>query len=687
MIFERINNNICMKKLAIYLLLSFLLSIYAEAHIYYVSNTGNDRNSGLGKNVPLQTPGMAAKKVLPGDVILLRRGDIFRESVEITAKNIEIRAYGAEEDPLPVISGAVPITGFKPYRDGIYIAETDATPGYLFADNELMTIARYPNEGWLRTIYWEDKEVPRNATAEQLAEANSMIECPELTLHPLNADDFWVGANIRWRHHSWWFETRKVIDYTSDGKLYVDDRSFSVREARRDAPKGWGFYLDNKLELLDTPGEWYFDREQRRVYLYPPRGKDPNDMLIEGSVRSMGLSISDGVVQHVRFQHQQDIGLQIDGVSVVQYCEFEGIGRDAKVSERGAGGSALHAKRNVQKARISHCSFRNNYNIAIHWQQDPNDTTSSVIERNVVQNSGAVDGYGGSGSWHAVAILIATGRNVRVQYNQIDKSGYVGILFGTDDNYAEYNIIKNAMHTLNDGGAIYTNCSRSTIRYNIILNTRGGLESSGSWANISHGIWPEFLREYRETIIEYNTIVNSGGDGIFLPNNFDCIVRNNVCYDNDRYQFLMIGHEGRKQLNVKQNHLITGNVFYAAAPTQNTFYFDDRNDYGTFKDNYFCKPFSDQLIHEGKNWPGMGRSNPFTLREWQEKFSWSDPTPKTDLRKISGTQDQSEIFINDSEQTKEIRLNGKWRNLDGEAVSGSVTLEPFTSVILIKDDM
>ncbi|MFA5534145.1 MAG: right-handed parallel beta-helix repeat-containing protein [Mariniphaga sp.] len=673
-----------MKKLSIYLILSLLLTSFAEARIFYVSNSGNDRNSGLEKSAPLQTLAKAATQVSPGDVILLRRGDLFRESVKITSRNIEVKAYGNEKDPLPIISGSVPITGFKPYQGGIYVAQTEVIPGYLFADNKLMTIARYPNEGWLRTTYWEDKEVPGDATPEQLARASSMIECPELTSHPSNADDFWVGANIRWRHHSWWFETREVVDYDAAGKLHVDDRSYGVREPHKGAAKGWGFYLDNKLELLDAPGEWYFDQATKRVYLYPPEGKNPNDMLIEGSVLSTGLSIADGVVQQVRFQHQQDIGLQIDGVSVVQYCEFEGIGRDAKVSERGAGGSALQTGINIRKSRVSHCTFRNNFNIAIHWRQNPNDTTSSVIERNLVQNSGVVDGYGGSGSWHAVAILIATGRNVHVQYNKIEKSGYVGILFGTDGNFAEYNIIKNAMHTLNDGGAIYTNCSRSTIRYNIILNTLGGLESSGAWANISHGIWPEFLREYRETIIEYNTIVNSGGDGIFLPNNYDCIVRNNVCYNNDRYQFLMIGLEERKQVNVKQNHLITGNVFYAADPTQNTFYFDDRNDYGTFKDNYFCKPSSDQVIHEGKSWPGMGRSTPFTLMEWQEKFSWSDPTPKTDVQKVSG-EDNSAILINDSEQTKEFRLSGNWVNLDGEPVSGSVTLEPFTSIILVRD--
>ncbi len=675
-----------MKKIILYLFITLALAINAGASVYYVSNAGSDSNDGLSKNTPLKTLAAAAGKVTPGDAILLRRGDIFRESVEIMAKNIEVNAYGPKDKPLPIISGGIHVTGFKPYKNGIYVAPCETAIGYLFVNNKLMTIARYPNKGWLRTKYWEDTRVPRDASAEQLAKPNTMVECPELKDYPGNADNYWTGANIRWRHHSWWFETREVVDYKSDGKLYLSDRSFEIMNPRKDVAKGWGFYLDNKLELLDVPGEWYYDKEKKLVYLYPPAGMNPDKIDAEGSFRSTGLSITDGIVQHIRFEYQKDIGLRIDGASVVQYCEFEGIGRDAKVSERSAGGSALFAAKNVSRALISYNTFRNNFDIGINWAQDKNDSTACVIERNSVINTGVVEGYGGSGSWHAVAILIGTGRHVHVQYNRIEGSGYVGILFGTDGNFAEYNIIKNAMATLNDGGAIYTNCSRSTIRHNIILETRGGMASSGSWPNIAHGIWPEFLREYRETIIEFNTVVHSGGDGIFLPNNFNCVVRDNVCYNNDRYGFLMIGNEGRKQVSISQGHIISGNVFYAAANTENTFYFDERLDYGTMKDNYFCKPSSDTLIDEKANWPGGNPAHRFTLKEWQEKYKWADQSAKTDIHKISGNEkDNSQIFINDTEAPKTIKLNGKWSNLDGEAVTGSISLEPYTSRILIKD--
>ena len=254
-----------MKRIAIYLFFSLVIIGKAYANIYYVSNAGSNDNNGLTKDTPLKTLTAAAGKVSPGDVILLRRGDVFRESVEITKKNIEVNAYGPSDGALPVISGAVPLTGFQPFRGNIYVAEIDAEIGYLFVDKELMTIARYPNEGWLRTKYWEDTKVPRGATEERLSQPNTMVQCEKLSEYPNNRDDFWIGANIRWRHHSWWFETREVVDYKSSGKLFLSDRSFSIKGPHEGMEKGWGFYLDDKLELLDTAGEWFFDKRELLV--------------------------------------------------------------------------------------------------------------------------------------------------------------------------------------------------------------------------------------------------------------------------------------------------------------------------------------------------------------------------------------------------------------------------------------
>jgi len=657
----------------------------AEGSTLYVSTAGNDDADGHTAQTALRTVGAAARCAGAGDRILLRRGDLFRESVEIDTPQIEINAYGPHQQDLPVVAGSVPITGWRPYEGAIYVATTDVEIGYLFVEGAFMTIARYPNQGWLRTKEWEEKGESRREGRRP--SGPTVLRCPELAEHPHNADGYWVGATIRWRHHSWWYETRPVIDYKASGELTLGDRSFSAHGPGRHEKKGWGFFLDGKLEELDAPGEWYFDAEESKVYLWAPGGADPNNLLVEGSVRSLGLGVSDSVVKNVAFRQQKDIGLRIDGRTVVEGCRFEGIGRDAMVSEGHAGGAALWAGRDTRNASVRHNLFRNNFNLGIAWEADAEGPGSSVIERNVLENTAVFRGYGGSGSWHGVAVRIATGTNVHVCYNRIEGSGYAGILLGADGNFAEYNVITNAMATMNDGGAIYTNGSRSTIRHNVIRDTRGGMESSGTWPNISHGIWPEFLRDYRENVIEGNTVVNSGADGIFLPNNFECVVRNNVLYANDRYQLLLTGLMRRHPDGSEQNHLIAHNVLYATSAEENVLYFDPRHDYGTLKGNCYCNPYRDDVVCEGDQWPGIGPEKTRTLAEWQADYPWADAQAQTDARKLEpGRDDPSEIFINDTEQPKVIELDGPYTALDGCPIEGSIRLEPFSSVVLLRSE-
>ena len=104
--------------------------------------------------------------------------------------------------------------------------------------------------------------------------------------------------------------------------------------------------------------------------------------------------------------------------------------------------------------------------------------------------------------------MIIKGREpARVRYNTIDGTGYAGIILGNPHNVVEYNIIRRAMSTLNDGGGVYTDTGESIIRHNIILETVGNIESSHPWDCKGHGIWPEFLSDNRDSVIE-----NAAGD-------------------------------------------------------------------------------------------------------------------------------------------------------------------------------
>ena len=566
------------KKRTAAILLVCAMTAPAPASTYYVSASGNNANSGLSSGSPLKSLAAAAAKVTTGDTVLLNRGDVFRESVTF-GNNISFNAYGNTSQPLPSIRGSDLVTGWTPLQNNIYVANFSGSLGQLYVNQQLATLARFPNEGWLRTV---------NFTENTTTGANTVITTNSLASHPRNTDDYWNGANIRWHRHSWWFETRTVTDYAAGGQISLADNS--LIPIQQTDKSGWGFYLDNKLEELDSPGEYFYDSTAGKLYLMAPNGANPNTLTVEASVRGSGLQLNTGTVRNLAFAHQKTSGLTLTGPATVENSQFNGIGSDA-------GGSAISGVWGVGGSQIRNNLFNDNLNVAINWNQDPSSTSTTVIERNTLNNTGTVAGYGGEGSWHAAGIIIANGAGVRVQYNRINGTGYAGVIVGDDGNFVEYNVIDNAMRTLNDGAAIYSNASYTTIRNNIIRNTRGGMESSGPWENLAHGIWPEFLANYHHQLIENNTVVNSGGFGIYFDDNYDSIIRKNVLWASDRSQLDLSGDGDPTQRN-----LITANVFVAGA-NEELLRFRYNMNYGDTDGNYYLA-LTDQpeVIPFDQNW-------------------------------------------------------------------------------------
>ncbi len=645
------------------------------ATTYYVSNNGDDSREGTSETSALKTLNQAAQEAVSGDMVLLRRGDVFRESADFKKSDLTFDAYGDDGKPLPVVSGSDPVTNWTLHEGSIYKASYNGPAGYLYVNGKLMRIARYPNTGWLRTKSW----------TENSDGTNTVITTESLVNHPRNTSGYWVGANIRWHRHSWWFETRKITSYDAAGQISLDQKSLiPIKPYNMD---GWGFYLDNKLEELDSPGEFFYDSTGQTLYLWAPDNADPNELLIEISSRENGVSVTSATVKNIRFAYQRDIGLKVGNASIIESCLFEGIGSDQ-------GGTALKGNWNTAGSEIRGCTFRNNLNVGIGWNQNPSATPVTVMENNTLINTGMVDGYGGSGSWHADAIIIYNGTGIKVQKNVIEGSGYAAIILGSDGNFAEYNIIRNAMATLNDGGAIYTNCNNSTIRHNLIYDTKGGMESSGPWANLAHGIWPEFLDDFRDNVIENNTCTGSGGFGIFLPNNFSSTVRGNVLYNNGRAAIELSGKEtnsstGRTE-NLPQNNLIENNVFYAAEKSQAAILFRPQYDYGTMSGNYFCNAYRDSSIKYygtgNKKWSQYWTD----INDWQNTYSWADDNPKTDIIRITSElpgelRGQSKLLINDTYERKAVAVgdNGVYLTLDGDTVRNSFELDPFSSAVIV----
>ena len=653
-----------------------------EAITYYVSNSGSDQDNGKSESAAFATLSHARTELAARDTLLLRRGDVFRDSLNLSSLSDPIiGAYGNAALKLPVISGSVALSGWTVYQGKIWTAACDKKIEKLFADNILMPLARYPDTGWLRI----------DTVIENSDGSNSAITVKALAQHPRNAANYWSGAQVRWRRWSWWFETRTITSYAQTGILSLAGKSQNHIMGDSGC-KGWHFYIDNKFEELDAPGEWFYDSGAQKVYFYPPDGVDPSSLLVEGAFLPVGIVLAGGTVDNICLRHQTLYGLSLSKKSAITHCRFEGIGGDA-------GGAAIRATWDIADSRIAHNTFENNLNIGISWYENSGRKGQTLIQYDTLLNTGTFPGFGGTGSWHAVGILVHLSSNVQVQYNYIDKTGYAGILLGSDSNYVQYNIIKRAMWTLNDGGAIYTDCSRSTIRNNIIYDTRGDLSSSGPWYPLGHGIWLEFLGDYRESAVENNTIVRSGCNGIYLPNNFSCLIKNNVLFDNAEVQLDLGGLDTNKYIdpprtqNLPQNNQFIGNVCFALTPKQKAMTFQSQFDYGAMQGNYFCNPYTDSVVSGFGTGSKRYTLSNYTLAQWRSQFTWADATAKTGPVKRPAGMSESKpygkgaIFINESPSAQTFSLGStSYRDLNGMQVSGLISLPPFYSKILVYSD-
>lgn len=648
-----------------------------SAETYYVSAGGSDAALGTSEQQALASVGEAASRVEAGDTVLLRRGDVFRESVSFTQTGLTIAAYGDPSAHRPVISGSVPITGWVRHQGNIYRAETNSQIEYLYADNQFVWSARWPNAGASPAPFC------RAAGYTRISNGYT-IRSRHLTTNPRDADGYWTGARLRWRRWNWWYETRPITNYTTaNGTGTITALGGSSYWDKPSAPVG--FYIDNKLSELDTANEWYQDPSTRTVYLWAPGDIDPNTIAVEGTVRSRGLTINAGRVLDICFRQLKGPGLSITGTSTVDRCLFENIGGEH-------GGEGLRAESGTRNARVTNCSFREMLNIAIHWLENATGS-SSLIEKDTLRHVGIRPAYGSRmGTWHEKktnvhysGIAVSYGNNVRIRHCDIDSTGYAGINLHDDNNTVEFNLIRHAMATLNDGGGIYCLTNGSTFRRNIILNTIGeiwaGSGGGTPGSNISHGLWLEFLHGYRDNTVVGNTMAYNPKHGFWLPRNYTTTVRGNVCFGNADAQMRV---DTRNRSLIDQHHTIEDNVFYSTALGQTAFSHEAGLDFGSMNGNYYCNPFTDSVMGE----PPAYQS----IEDWNARFpEVADPAARTDPMKRpaqASPDDPSgmpKLLYNASPSTRVVPIgdNGIYLDLDGNEVRGSVTLEPYASVVLV----
>ena len=624
-----------------------LFSYIGHTTTYYISAGGNDGNSGTSPEQAWKTLTKVNNFTpRPGDQFLFNRGDSWTGTIIVKASGISgspvvYGAYGTGDRPK--IYGSEEITGWTLHSGKIYKAPFNAEIVQLFMNNERTTLARYPNSGYFNI------SLVVNSTTFVSTDLNGGINYKGAS---------WVGRTSAYTMFS------KTVTGSISKTLVLDSAPTYKLGA------GEGFFLCDKFEFLDQAGEWYYDKATKTVYFWSPDGTIPAN--VRGSVFENGVSISTKdyvVVKDLEILHSAKNGIYVNN------SKFITIENNHIISPDLVG---IHIPSGNSVAAV----LKNNYIFEANGGGIRCFGSSAIITDNTIENTGLHENI--NKTTYAISDNFGTGIYSRgntptISYNRVINSGYAGINWKGRNGNISYNYINGACQVLDDGGGIYTYngndykqpaSAGSKVTNNIVLNVFGNRKGYTATYDGGSGIYMD--DNIHDVLIENNTVAYTT-QGIFLHKNGAITVNNNTVFD------AIILH---RTLGEVVNNTITSNLYYGT------------NRYG---DLTWWKNTFQRMIYEEASSSVLNHNkyiHPYQKKVFRHSGSdrefpyWKSATKQDANSVFNGTPlaegETEKLFYNDTKQTKTINLgNEEFRDIDGNKVTKSLTLQPFTSKILI----
>jgi parallel beta-helix repeat protein len=657
-----------------------------EAATYYVSNVGNDSNDGLSVNTSWASLAKVNNTTFQaGDSVLFRRGDTWRGHVAISNSGkvgapLVFDAFGESNLPRPTVNGSELLTGWQrcsastcgnlPNLDKIFFTKVNLPQllykknpvdkgtyynqgvSQLFINGAPAMYARHPNSGYLFN--------------EQAVDSNTM-KIKQTDWDALPTKNL-IGAYAHTKSARWTLGTQTIsaVNYTN--------RTVDLFGAPVIA-SGWGYFLNNKLEMLDSEGEWFFDDKKLTVYFWPPASVDLNMAVVEGAGYALDVPSTDGTstikdmilngfnilnaesnatVSYVTVRNFHIIQHSGTGVNAladnlvidnnfIEYVDGPGI----FVSRNTMGQNAISIRNN----RINYSN-----NLGIHLKAE-----DSEVINNSITNIGRFESLGklgmsgtppknnqyvGNPNDDGVGIRFY-GQNLSLKGNHLDYIAHNGFFFKAKNFRLEENIINHPCYTKADCGGIYTYFAMSylpenanlniILRRNIVLNSIGNTDGARRYnatetGSINYEI-PFGMGVYidghgKGITLEENAAVNCSASGLIVQDSSDITLTGNVAINNKGVQLDIMLQDApyMDNFNLKQNML------YALNKTQKTISVpsltnnNDKNTSHLLKssdENYLFNPYS-------RNTPSVfldpayyviirGGSNNYSLATWQQE--------------------------------------------------------------------
>lgn len=376
------------------------------------------------------------------------------------------------------------------------------------------------------------------------------------------------------------------------------------------------YIFENVFEALNSPGEWYYDRTEQKIYYIPFAGETTeNTVLTLGKTNQLitvdncsGIAFEGITFRDTdwRMQSGEHSNALIDGLNyysdMSQACYDIPCAVQVKHSKnitfkscdfRNIGASGLMFGDGTDKCSVSSTRFKDigGNPVYIRGVNDPN---SSSKTHDITVNDCLIETYGRVFN-NAVGILLIHAYNCNLNHNEIHDGFYTGISCGwtwgygyniSDNNHITNNLIYDiGQGWLSDMGGIYTLGMQpeTVIRNNVIYNVGCSKDESG------YGGWGIYLDEGSSGIdVSQNLVYNCSSDGFHQHYGKYNDVYNNIFALNGEAQMKLTRVEPHTSINFTNNILLADNTSMYANCETNSFA-DNNNLYWdlTRKDNIY----------------------------------------------------------------------------------------------------
>jgi hypothetical protein len=547
----------------LYLFFSIQAPGQVQPRVFYVAPTGDDSWSGTmassnrnltdGPFATFERARDAARNLrqagsIParGITVAVRAGTYhFAHSFRLGAEDsgtqkqpVRWQSYNHEEVKL---SGSIPVRGFHRVTDQAVITRlapsvrerivvvdlkgqgiTDygeitqrGSPGIeLFYNGKRMTVARWPNSGWLRIAdvpQTGERQINKGLDREKRFDGVPVGRHYGRITYEGDRPRGWSAENEIFTQGYWTWDWSDSFQKVKSIDPDAHEVTFAEPHHHYGYTKNQRYYFLNILEELDTPGEWYLDRKNGLLYFLPPGPLSASSVTL--SILVDPIMTFDGasnlIVSGFTFEQSRNSGAVLKECTnvLIAGCTFRNLGNEAVTIDGGT------------RNGVRSCDL---YDLSLSGIRLKGGDRKTLTPGNNFAENNHIHHYS---AWLRTGqyALFLDGVGQRVRNNRIHDAPHEGLYLRGNDHLIEFNDVYKVCQETGDAGALHTGRDftwrGNVIRYNYWHDLLGpGL----------HGVMGVYLDDWASGFTVYGNVFYRAGRAAMIGGGRDNLIENNV---------------------------------------------------------------------------------------------------------------------------------------------------------------